>query len=141
MSFLTAEAQSEPFAKNVSQNVYAECEQLLVSEKLNQLSQHVADGWGSRIDDSELGKPLIGVECSDNQIIDFMEHHGFTYGQTRTWAEPQDYHPFGRYDKLINFSTRRTNRFYRWLYGEWAVGARFMMLNDTIVRISSAAHK
>ncbi len=138
--FAAAQEQGDMQKKDDGGNRYAECQRLLDSPPLNELSQYVAEGRGAWIDASELGKPLLGVACSDEQIIGFMVHHGFTHRQLRTWPEPQDYTPFGQLNKQLSFSVRRKYWLDRLFFGEYSVGADFMMLDDTIVRISAAAH-
>lgn len=139
---LIAQERSNPRTLEIDPSRYVECHNLLNSEPLNQLSQHVAEGRGSRISDSELGKPLIGVACSDAQIINYMEHHGFVRGVLFTWREPKEHALLGPYNKLLNFHVRsQKNWLHRKLHGEWAVVASFMMLNDTVLNIASGAHK
>ncbi|SLN32533.1 hypothetical protein ROA7450_01491 [Roseovarius albus] len=121
---------------------YHQCHSLLNSEPLNTLSEFVDVGRGAMISDDDLGKRLIGVSCTDEQIIDYMENHGFEHGQTLSWPEPKEHVLLGQYNKVMSFSTRsKKNWLHRKLYGAFAVGSRFMMRNDTIVRISGAAHK
>ncbi len=140
--FAAAQEQGDMQQKDDSGNRYAQCQRLLDSPPLNELSQHVAEGWGARIRDERLGKPLLGIACSDEQIIDYMKQHGFVHRQTRRWQETEHSHGYGGYDynKQLSFSVRRKYWLDRLFFGEYSVGADFMMLDDTIVRISAAAH-
>ena len=119
---------------------YAECARLLDGPPLNTLHEFVAEGRGAWIGSTELGEPLTGLRCSDEQIIAFMVREGFEHSNTRTWPEPERT-GWGTIDKQIGFGIR-SSPLGAWFWGHrYSVGSRFLMLGDRIVWIVAGANK
>lgn len=123
--------------------VYAECQRLMDMPPLSELHLHVSKGHGSIIRLPEFGGQLVGMKCSDEQLIRYMEQHGFYHTSTDSWSPNR--HSYGKnsydYNKRLSFCTSR-NILGRLIFGNnCEVGAMFKFLDDEIVEVGAAGNK
>ncbi|WP_342077531.1 hypothetical protein [Yoonia sp. SS1-5] len=119
---------------------YSECEVILSSPRFDELGNFVSMGHGSQIGDHAIGQELISIFCADDQIITYMEKHGFAYLGTERWDEEvgPNWAPF---NVRHSFCTPPQTRLQKFLGYQCGIVAYFHLLNNQITRIPSAAVK
>ncbi|MEP1538843.1 MAG: hypothetical protein ABJQ34_20975 [Paracoccaceae bacterium] len=143
-------AVSHPNHGSHIESKYEECQKVLWSYPANTLSEMVPRGFGSRLASGKLRLHdiLPGLHCSDDQIIDYMTHHGLPYRDLGAQKDSATDEPAtvvkgsrGDYNRALSFCIPRTSFLRRLIQGECGGITSFMMLDDKVSYIESYGFK
>ena len=110
---------------------YKICYEKLTQEPLASYSSRVAEGGPENTRRILLETELVGVRCSDGQLIAFMEHHGMPY-HSKIEREDTFEGIQGSYNRILDFCVRYQRVLERLFFGECGGVTRFMMLDDKV---------
>lgn len=119
---------------------YRHCQEALWSPPLTTLKDFVPKGHGARLSTGKLDDHVKELRCSDEQIIEYMEHHGLPYLSTIERADIAETGG-GDYNRILDFCIKNRGLITRLLSGDCGGVTRFMMVDDQISYIISHGFK
>lgn len=138
-SFSQAQSLEEVYLQNLPEE-HQKCHRLLLSEPLSDPSLYVSDGSCSQTGDLAMGRTLIGIRCSGEEITVCMQHYDFEHLGTENWPAltGPSWAPF---NKRISFCAPPISWLNRLRRYRCEVVAYCSLLKGQIFRIPSAATK
>ncbi|MEP3846011.1 MAG: hypothetical protein ABJM43_11795 [Paracoccaceae bacterium] len=132
----TLSAVSHPNHGSQIEPRYQACERVFRSAPAATLFEFVARGNRATFSPGDLDALLKGLQCSDDQIIAYMTHHGLPY---HSKIERGDVFKGqqGNYNRILDFCTPHRTALRRMISGECRGVTRFMMVDDKVSYIIS----